>query len=84
MSNKSPNINPNGTTFKGIVIYARMSRRNLQLNYGRLSKPYKHMLKIIGEYIKTNYVVEYSEDCWDDDIPRASAKCYPPEDRGSL
>lgn len=56
MSNKPPKINPTGTTYKAVPIWIHG-----QAKHGAHSKVWLKMMDVIGEYMRADYIVEYSE-----------------------
>lgn len=77
MSNGAPNINPTGTEFKDVVVYAKDLRLDNNPSTATITKAYTAMMKIVGEYIKADYDVRYREERRHG-VLMASAKCRPP------
>ena len=61
MSNRAPKINPTGTRFSKVIV-PHFSHEEGRYRLSVPSKAYKNMMRVVGEYIKADYVVKYQED----------------------
>jgi hypothetical protein len=72
MSNNPPKINPTGTTYKNVLVVDTIKGCRVQ------TKAWLAMMKVVGEYIKADYDVKYTEyeDSYRD--VKANVVCSPP------
>jgi hypothetical protein len=72
MSNNPPKINPTGTTYKNVLVARTINGRTAQ------TKTWLNMMKVVGEYIKADYDVKYTEHRGFRDQVFVDVVCSPP------
>lgn len=76
MSNKAPKINPTGTVYKNVPVYKK-HRHGGPTNRSEHAASWNKMMKVVEEYIKADFIVEYSEEDHGDNI-YANVTCRNP------
>lgn len=80
MSNRPPKINPTGTKFENVLVRPWRDSSDGRLHQ-EPSKAWHRMMKVVEEYIKADYLVDYREEVvsrHDVMETRATVTCSPP------
>lgn len=75
-SSRPPKINPAGTTYKGVYVYVadRVYTHRREI---RVSKEYRSVMRIVGQYLEADYAVHYTEYRDDWGHLRVDVSCKP-------